>query len=246
MRVHRGAQLLWVDAAANDCLLLHPLNHWLLMLRSNDFAKLCPFTQRKGFLPKLSNHVSTCCSTTATLCSRSGRKPSPVRGICSGAPATTATLQKSVLFSAGSHGVNTLLLLLLSKPHPCYRPLGSIAREGHQGLKPHSRHAFAASSYLTRCYLTNDVSAASPAGEEREKAGHYWRAEMPPPSVTGKAIAFAEMCVKSPLIPSTSMCPFAVGHAFQSRHPREGQICTPHCQALPKPHQRQASGLQGL
>lgn len=146
------------------------------------------------------------------------KKTQPSKGICSGAPATTATLQKSVLF-AGSDGVNTLLLVLLPKPHPCYQPLGSIAREGHQGLKPHSRHAFAASSYLTRCYLSKDVSAASPAGEEREKAGHYWRAAMPPPSVTGKAIAFAEMRVKSPLIPSTSMCPFAVGHAFQSRHP---------------------------
>lgn len=110
---------LWLDTAANDRSLSHPQNNWLFLLHSNDFAKLCPFTQRKGFLPKLSGHVLRCCLITATLCSRSGRKTSPERGICRGAPTTTATLQKSVLISAGSHGVNTLLLLLLSKPHPC-------------------------------------------------------------------------------------------------------------------------------
>lgn len=63
---------------------------------------------------------------------------------------------------------------------------------------------------------------------------------MPPPLVNGKAIAFAGMCVKSLLISSRSMCPLAVGHALQSRHPREGCIHTPHCQTLPKPHQRRA------
>jgi len=68
---------------------------------------------------------------------------------------------------------------------------------------------------------------------------------MPLPLVNGKVIAFAQMRAKSPLISRTSMCPLAAGHALQSRHPREGWICIPHCQVLPKP-QRQASGLQSL
>lgn len=63
---------------------------------------------------------------------------------------------------------------------------------GHRGLGPHSRHVFAASSSLTRCYLSKD-GASCRGGKERHKL-----------VITGESLArqsrsLAGMCVKSPV-----------------------------------------------
>lgn len=134
-----------------------------------------------------------------------------------------------ILIPAGSRGENTLLPLLHPNPS-LVSGHWQHKKGGHQGLGPHSRHVFAASSSLTRCYLTKDGSSCR-GEEERDKlvlTGEIpaWQSHSP-----------AGMCVKSPLKPSTSQCP------LQSRHPREGWIHTLHFQALPKPHQR---GLRSL
>lgn len=75
-----------------------------------------------------------------------------------------------ILIPAGSHGVNTLLPVL--QPNPILvSGHWQHKKGGHQGLGPHSRHVFAASSSLTRCYLTKD--GASCRGGEGQ-TGHDW------------------------------------------------------------------------
>lgn len=94
-------------------------------------------------------------------------------------------------------------------PHPCWIPRVSTLlpllhpnpilvsghwqhkKGGHRGLGPHSGHVFAASSSLTRCYLSKD-GASCRGGEERHKL-----------VITGESLAWqshslAGMCVKSP------------------------------------------------
>lgn len=137
-----------------------------------------------------------------------------------------------ILIPAGSHGVNTLLPLL--QPNPILvNGHWQHKKGGHQGLGPHSRHVFAASSSSTRCYLTKD-GASCRGGEERDKL------VMTGQNLAWQSHSLAGMCVKSPLKASTSQCP------LQSRHPREGWIHSPLFQALPKPHQRLESGLKSL
>lgn len=78
--------------------MLHPLSNRLFLRHSNDFAKLCPFTQRKGLLQEQ-------------------RKNHPRKRYLQGSSHYNHRSAEVSPVFAGSHGVNTLLLLLLSKPH---------------------------------------------------------------------------------------------------------------------------------
>lgn len=94
-----------------------------------------------------------------------------------------------ILVAAGSRGVNTLLPLLHPNPILVSGPW-QHEKGGHQGLGPHSRHVFAASSPLSRCYSAKD-GASCRGGEERDKL-----------VITGESLAWqshslAGMCVKS-------------------------------------------------
>lgn len=95
----------------------------------------------------------------------------------------------SILIPAGSRGVNTLCCS--QTPALLVAP-GSMKREVTEGWGHIPDMLFAASSPLTRCYLTKD-GASCRGGEERDKL-----------VITGESLAWqshslAGMCVKSPV-----------------------------------------------